>query len=359
MSRQLKSQRRGVVVVNVAILLIPIIAFLALALDSGYLLKVRTELQSAADAAALAAVRELVPDDYGNQNTDQAIATARAYVQENVHDINAFQVNDSDIQIGRYDPSTIYSSVSLLNDGTYDTVRVTVRRDGTTNSAVRLFFARIIGIADCDVTATATAVLPRASTFTAGDGIMPFALHKDVWDATEMGDRFQTFNGHVVNAQGKTIPGNWGTVDIGETNNSTSELSDQIRNGLRQKDLDALAADGRIPHNRFLDATQPITVQADTGLSSGLKAAVEAIHGQTRYMPIYESVGNGNGNNAEYQIVEWGLVQVVGSNFKGAKGTNITFEKTKSYDGKLSPHPDLSDTSNTIPNVYAHPTLIE
>jgi hypothetical protein len=103
-------------------------------------------------------------------------------------------------------------------------------------------------------------------------------------------------------------------VDIGGTDNSTNDLSDQILTGLRQKDLDALFADGRISNNQFIDATQPISVQADPGLSSGLKAAVEAVHGQLRYMPIYEAVGGGDGNNPEYQIVEWGLVRVVNSN---------------------------------------------
>jgi Flp pilus assembly protein TadG len=176
MSTQSKPQRRAVITVNVAILLVPIMAFLALALDCGYLLKVRTELQSAADAAALAAVRELIPGANGIQNLDQAIETARALAQQNMGGANAFVVNDADIQIGRYDPSSIYSSVNLLDNGTFDTVRVTVRRDHTTNSAVRLYFARVIGIADCDVTATATAILPQANVLRPGDGVLPFGL---------------------------------------------------------------------------------------------------------------------------------------------------------------------------------------
>jgi Flp pilus assembly protein TadG len=352
------SSRRGVVAVKVAVLLIPITAFTALAVDCGYLLKVRTDLQSAADAAALAAVRELVPESGGAQDTNAARDTARTYGQDNMGGSSSFTINDADIEIGRYDPSTIYSDVSLLSSGTFDAVRVTVRRDDSANSAVQLYFARLIGIGDCDVTATATAVLPRASGLYVGDGVLPFAVHQSVWENHGIGDQFKAYNGKIVDAYGTTVSGNWGTVDIGETNNSTSDLSDQIRNGLRQKDLDALYDDGRIDSNEYIDTAQDIMVQADTGLSSGLKHAVQDIHGQIRYIPIYASA-SGNGNNAEFQIVDWGVVQVVTSNWNGSKNTYITFEKTSTYDGKLTPHPDLSDTSNTISGAYSHPILVE
>lgn len=355
---QHSNPRRGVVAVNVAILLIPIMAFLALALDCGYLLKMRTELQSAADTAALAAVRELVPSATGQQDLDKVRETARTYAQGNLTG-TAFRVNDADIQIGRYDPSSIYTRVNLLDDGQYDTVRVTVRRDRTTNSAVRLYFAGIIGIPTCEVTATATAILPRASVLKVGDGVLPFAVTTAIWDNCDIGDQFKTYNGKIVDPFGKTISGNWGTVDIGKTNNSTKDLSDQILKGLRQSDLDALYASGRIANNSYIDTTVPISVQADPGLSSGLKSAVAAIKGQVRYMPIYESVGGGNGNNAKYEIVRWGLVRVVGSTFSGAKNTFITFEKTSAYDGKLTPHSDLSDTSTTISGAFSRPTLVE
>ena len=357
MQKKSSNERRGVVAVNVAVLLIPIMAFLALALDCGYLLNIRTELQSAADAAALAAVRELVPNAIGEQDTNKVKATARTYAQGNMNN-SSFKINDADIQIGRYDPSKIYSKVSFLSGGPYDTVRITVRRDHTANSAVRLYFARVIGIPECDVSATATAVLPRTGVFHVGDGVLPFAVTTKVWDNADFGDQFTTYGDKVVDAYGKTIPGNRGTVDIGKSNNSTSDASDQILKGLRQSDLDALYAGGRIPNNKYIDTALPITVQADPGLSSGLKSAVQAIHGQLRYMPIYESAG-GNGNNAQYQIVKWGQVKVVSSNWNGSKNTYIVFQKTKAYDGKMAPVSDLSQTTNTIDGVYAYPTLVE
>lgn len=358
MSYRVHSPRDGVIAVKVAVLLIPLMAFTALALDSGYLLKIRTELQSAADAAALAAVRELIPDSGGNQDLDQVRQTVRDYVQVNMDNEN-FTIADADIEIGRYDPTSVYSELSLLDDGPYDTVRVTIRRDSTANSAVRLYFAPLIGIPTCNVAVTATAIVPQANEFHVGDGVLPFGVSKSVWDNHGIGDQFRTYNGKIVDAFGNTVSGNWGTVDIGPQNNSTSDLSNQILNGLRQSDLDALYDDGRIATDQYIDASQPISVQADPGLSSGLKNAVQQIHGQTRYIPVYESVGNGNGNNAEYEIVEWGMVTVVTSNWNGNKNTFITFQKTSGYDGKLRPKSDLSADGGNIGNAYAHPILVE
>ena len=58
MKRNRKSKRRGAILALVALLMVPLFAMLAFAVDYGYLLKVRTDLQRTADAAALAAVQE-------------------------------------------------------------------------------------------------------------------------------------------------------------------------------------------------------------------------------------------------------------------------------------------------------------
>ena len=57
------SDQRGVVVVTVAILLVSLLSFGALALDISSLFVVRNELQNAADAGALAATRFLYSAD--------------------------------------------------------------------------------------------------------------------------------------------------------------------------------------------------------------------------------------------------------------------------------------------------------
>src|SRR5262245_37517727 len=113
--------RRGAIMVLAAILMTSLIGLIAFSVDYGYLLKVRTDLQRSADASALAAVQDLIRKPDGSQDLDKARATVRNYVGENLDD-SSFQVASADIEIGRYDPQSIYSNVSLLNNGTLDTV---------------------------------------------------------------------------------------------------------------------------------------------------------------------------------------------------------------------------------------------
>ena len=275
----------------------------AFSVDYGYLLKTRASLQRAADAAALAAVRDLVPVADGTQDLAIVRATVRQYVAANVTEVANFVVLDSDIEIGRYDPGTVYSNFTMLNSGVLDTVRVTLRRDGQANAPVPLFFARILGINDSDLIATATAVLQKASIMQPGADVLPFSVRRDVWNSRTPGTNWTVYgNGKIYDDLGATLPGNWGTVDIGSSNNSTSDISDQIINGLRQSDLNALHAEGRISSNVELDSTQPWLSQAETGLSTGIKDAVRQVHGRMKIIPIYDGV-MGNGNSAEFNVV--------------------------------------------------------
>ena len=86
--------RRGAIAVLTAVLVLPLLGMLAFSIDVGFLLKKRAELQRAADAAALAAVVDLVPDPYGNQDLDKVRATVRQYAADNITDISGFTVLD-------------------------------------------------------------------------------------------------------------------------------------------------------------------------------------------------------------------------------------------------------------------------
>ena len=93
------------------------------------------------------------------QDLDGTRATVTEYVRANLTD--DFNVSDEDIEIGRYNPDSIYTSVDLINSGTFDAVRVTLRRDGTVNDRVPLFFARVFGMNGTSITVTATAAFPK------------------------------------------------------------------------------------------------------------------------------------------------------------------------------------------------------
>jgi hypothetical protein len=352
--------------VMAAILIPVLIGLVALAIDCGYLLQKRADLQRAADASALAAVRELVPDASGTQDFLATRAAVREYARANLADLEGFEVLDADIELGRYDPETIYSEVTLLDEGTFDAVRVTLRRDASANGRVPLFFGGVFGMGESEVRATATAVLQKASALKPGAGVLPFTIPEQEWEEASPGDTWNVYgDGQVRDASGKKIPGNWGTCDLGNQNNSTADLRNQILHGLRQKDLDALHADGRIPQNTHIDSHVPFQANGDPGLSAGMKHAVEAIHGQKRLIPIVDEIqggngkGKGGGNNLEYRVTGWAVCQVVDSTWKGSKNTQVRIMKSHLYDGALTPNRDLSDTEGTIEGAYTTPALVE
>jgi Flp pilus assembly protein TadG len=351
-------RRRGAVLVLISLLMIPMLAMVAFSVDYGYLLKMKSDLQRCADCAALACVQDLVPAADGTQDLDAVRAALRSYAASNSDP--SFQVLSSDIEIGRYDPATIYSNVTLLNSGIFDAVRVTLRRDASANSRVALFIAPLLGMQDAAITVTATAVLQKPTMLPPGAKVLPFAVPENVWDGRSPGDTWSIYgDGKMKDDLGNAIPGNWGTLDIGPTSNSTAALNDQITNGLKQSDIDALYNDGRITTTTYIDADVPVTMQADTGISIGLKNSMVPIHGETRIVPIYNTNSGASGNNLEYGVVKWGVVEVVTSAWQGSKNTNVTIQKSYDYHGELRPSADLGNTTGVIEGAYTAPVLVE
>ncbi len=354
-----QAKRKGAIAVLAAILLVPLMGLIALGVDYGYLRVVQADLQRAADAAALAAAQDLAPDVAGDQNLYSVKETLRDFVRQNVKRSPDFTVLDSDIEIGRYDTSSGTGVTIVAGSGIADAVRVTLRRDASANGEVPLFFARVIGISTAPVVVTATAYLPPARRIRPGTGILPFSIPVDVWTSRDVGDVWSIYgDGKLTDDSGNTIPGNWGTLDIGASNNSTSDLSNQILDGLRQEDLDALYAEGRIPTNEYIDAGAAFSANGDPGLSSGIKNAVQQVEGMTKLIPIYDSV-SGEGANVEFHVVGWGAVQVVDSHWGGSKNTYVQIKKGYLYDGYLAAPSDLSMVTGNAEGAYAAPVLIE
>ena len=353
-------RRHGAASILILLLLILLLVVAVFAVDYGHLLMVRTDLQRTADNSALAGLQDLIPEPDGSQDLESVRGRVREYVVKNLQH-EGFVVDDADIEIGRYDPETIYSSEkTLLQDGVFDTIRVTLRRDDLSNSSVSLLFARMFGMKNANVSATATAVLQKARYLPPGSDILPIVVPQSSWDAQQPGDRWKIYaDGRVENKSGFPIPGNWGTVDIGASANSKSNIVDQINNGLSQSDLNHLHSDGIIPESTHIDGDRPMWVSADTGLSSGMKTAVRNAHGKYKLIPIIDDLNEGNGENLEYHVVKWGVVEVVDSYWAGNKKTFIRIKKAYMYDGDLRAHGDLSNTTDLIDNAFTSPVLIE
>ncbi len=349
--------RDGSVAVMLAILILPLLALTALAVDYGFLLYVKTDLQRSADQAAIAGVRDLVPDAFGNQDLVAVKASIRDYLEKNM---GGFVIDDDDIEIGRYNPESIYSSLELLNDGVLDTVRITLRRDDLTNSSVSLYFARIFDKDTSDVMVTSCAVLQRARFLEPGTSVLPITIDVTAWSQLQFGDIASVYgDGRLEDPNGNSIPGNWGTVDIGARSNSTQGLREQIENGLTQDDLNSLHSQGAIPDPSHIDSQQEsLILNGDTGFSSGMRHAITPAHGTRKLMPIYSQT-EGQGGNLTFEIVGWGVVEIVDSGWNGNTNSYVEVRKSYTYEGDMTPANDLSDESVMIDAVFTSPVLIQ
>jgi len=354
---QRRRARQGAAALLMLVLMIPMLFLLAFAVDYGFLIYLRADLQRTADQAALAGAMELLPDDYGQQDLAAVRGRVREYVEDNLG--AGFEVRDADIEIGRYLPASAYTNFQIVDNGVLDTVRVTLRRSDLANRSISLFFARLFNHEDAGATVVATAALQKARYLGPGTGILPFSIDLESWNQLNSGDIAIIYgNGQITDEVGNSIPGNWGTLDIGSTSNSTNDLSRQIEHGLSQGDLNALYEQGTISTTEYLDATLEISLNGDTGFSSGVKHAVQAVEGQVRLAPIFDQV-NGGGGNLQFEVVGWGAVRIIDSQWKGSQKSSLSVQKTYVYDQKLYPANDLTDERLIIEAAYTAPVLTQ
>ncbi|MGR3310999.1 MAG: pilus assembly protein TadG-related protein [Candidatus Brocadiales bacterium] len=149
-------EQKGAVAVMAAIITVVLMGFTSLAVDVGVLVTSRTQLQSAADSAALAAASRLSVMNY-----DDVISTAKEYANYNKVMDQSVVLQDSDIQIFD-DP-----------DAALRRVRVTAYRTSARGNPINLLFAKIFGYSSVDMTATSMAGLIPVD---GAGGLRPWAV---------------------------------------------------------------------------------------------------------------------------------------------------------------------------------------
>jgi Flp pilus assembly protein TadG len=341
-------RRRGNILVLSAVFMIVMGALLAFAIDVGYLYTARAELQRSADAAALAAAAELIDEQSVSDSLliQQMISSARAkavqYAASNpvcskppFVDANYTNRLDGDVLVGYVsdfaDPtgSVAYSNLSAVN-----AVTVRVRRVADRNEEVPLFFAPILGYERAPLQAEATAAFLssirgfRSRSDGGNHDILPLALDEETWNAMLAGNAPDDWSWDAENLQvnagsdgireinlypeGTGSPGNRGTVDIGNANNSTSDIARQIVDGVTDADLEYHGGELK------LDDNGELSLNGDTGVSAGFKSALESIIGDPRVIPIFREVEE-PGNNAMYTIVKFVGIRILDVNLTGAQ----------------------------------------
>jgi Flp pilus assembly protein TadG len=158
-NRKSWKNRRGIIAVLSAVMFIIMLALVAFAVDVGYMGMVKTQLQTAADAAALAAA------GCSNMSADGLTKVAQGFAQYHTVAGRKVVLNTSDVQFGSWD--TTAGTFSALPSGQMgNAIKVTVKVDPNHGGSAGLFFGRVLGVNSVTQQASAVAISnPRDIVF--------------------------------------------------------------------------------------------------------------------------------------------------------------------------------------------------
>lgn len=370
-----RTKRRAALMIIAAVSLPSALILVGLVVDVGNICVAKSELQRSSDAAALAATAVLL--DKGDLNTTggyprRSTAVPRgnptqvAYNARTAAGLFAglnpcrsvtLALRTDDVVLTRYQHSDADpNACAFITDPTdpnylkYNSAKVVARRDSLQNTPIPLYFGGLIGLRAVNATSEAAAFLETdISGFAIPPGsganckLLPFSVLITEWDKRVAQGR-DAFTHNTVNNTVSTggdgiyeyniypgdlddCPGNFGTVDIGSSNNSTADLSRQILYGPNAYDfsffpnnevkISVVDTDTAAPHYADGSHTKILPLNGDTGISAGIKDELAAIIGQPRILPLHWKA-SGNGNNAVFRVVKFVGVTIVAVDLTGA-----------------------------------------
>jgi len=192
---------RGVMAVVIALSLPILIGITGTAVDLGVVYSARSQLQNAADSAALAGAATMLGRDQYDQavaQPDVALATAQEYTARHTRTAMvgdpadpqaprqaqevALGLREEDFTIGRIDLQTgVWETTGFSSDpGDLTAVRVKLRRDSQANDPVETFFARIFGLNSVPLEVASIAYLGYAGSVGEGVVDLPIAVFAEV-----------------------------------------------------------------------------------------------------------------------------------------------------------------------------------
>jgi hypothetical protein len=348
--RTTRAPRRGAILPMAAFLLIVVVGMIAFAVDIGWVVLARTQLQTAADAAALAGADPLM-DAYvqyqlagtgGASGASQptilssAMAAARAKAikwasYNGAGGVSSLTLNGSDVQFGYTDSSGNYTPYTT--GGPFpNTVKVTMRMDGSANGALPLFFAPAIGDGSTNLKANAAAVITggKVNNFNASASnvaVLPVCYDVNWWNnfvqTGKWPDGTSSTDGNGM-PQLQVYPciqdvGNFGILSLDDSHIGATTVNGWIQDGMAPSDLSALQSAGLVPlssHPNQWDWS------GDTGFKSTNVQAMNNCIGQTFVLPLFTpyatdsspggyQAGVGTGSGYAYNIVQFVGVKVV------------------------------------------------
>jgi Flp pilus assembly protein TadG len=320
------SRRRGAVTVLVALLTVPFLGMVAFAVDIAWIVQSRSDLQNAADSAALAGAEQLMngfvlyslPGQTQKATilaTSEASATtyAKNFAGYNTAGGNSsLTLNNADIQFGFTDASNNFTAAPGYA-GYPNTVKVTMRLDSQANGQLKLFFAPIFGISGTNVTASAAATIFTGNvvSFQSKPGshgsVLPMTLDINAWNTyvqsgvSSDGTTKAGANGAPqmqVYPSPNGAPGNFGMLSLDDSSNSASSISSWISNGLTDTEITLLK------NANLLPMPQPNPNLWNWKGATGFKSSdLNSLPvGQTFLLPVFEPVVGTPGSTYEAAV---------------------------------------------------------
>lgn len=283
---------RGAVSVIVALLLVALLGFGAIAVDVGMLYAERTQVRNGADAAALAIAQTCARNASDSNCSATSTALTRGLANSNAND------NLSNIK-------------STVLDTTNGTVTVTAgsQEAGHTANQVPLFFARVFGLSATEVNASSTV---KWGTPSKGPAILPLAIAQCKLDIPAAGTAgVEQVLHQSVNGCGG-IPGGFGWIQgLGTTTCAVTVTAGS--------------------------STSPgIWFSSDTGASAPnvcTAADFSKMNDQTVLLPLYD-IATGEGSAGKYYVKGFAAFHVTGyhlANYNWTTGGSVPNKAIRGY----------------------------
>lgn len=297
---------KGVQIIHLTGLIFISLMISALSIDFSYYFAAQNRLQTAADAAALAAAMQLYRSTShdSNRKVSEAINAAKDFVDENepglklaIDDVTFGYINPI---TKRYDPYS-FTSFSIHPDfastGGYNAVRVKIfRAKNKTNAPLRSMMANLFGVSSMDTAAHSVALIDKNITSINNGGLRPiYACEAQVQKALKDGvlenNTIRVYSDHLeidgewdIENCPPRDSGHWGFSDF--SNNGGSLGLNGIGSWFDQgyPGTVALGNDYSTQSDNFLDSVSP---QLDTLISQETVFPI----------PIYSQWGGGRSTN--------------------------------------------------------------
>jgi hypothetical protein len=367
--------RRGTVAPLTVLLMIPLVGMLAFSIDVGYVALVQSELQNAADAAALAGAEKLqglyvqfhMPGQtqqseiflraVNNAETgDCPKYTAKTFGRSNKAGNVGITVPDEDISFSYRDASGT-EHPAVYPHRFPNTIKVVARRDNSANTPLTLFFGLLLKQNRVDLTAVASATIytGEATSATPIPGvkahILPVALDVNIWTEFLVSGRSGGPGGNIhydkdgipqlhVYPNPGSAPGSFGLIDVGRGHSDVPAFRNWVSEGRTPNDIQYLIDHDLLP----VTVASPKWWRCGPDMRSSLVENFAAVMGQPSLIPVF-APHQGLPGQAGYQAA-----RVDGSmseyNVVGFVGVTVTqAEKSgDSMDISIQPHAVVDPT---------------